>query len=105
MDPEKQETKAAGSTESLTVSSQELGKLILGEANERYKESQQEKLFLEVQRMMGCRDESRRQVRHFTASADWFSRKLQALNDGAFKFDALTGALIFDDPDLQRANY
>lgn len=99
-----EENKASGSTE-LTLRSSELGPAILKEAKKRYNQEQQDCLLKDVQRLMTNRDESLRQERHYRYSAEWFARKLKALNDGAFKFDELTVALVFDDPDLQRANY
>ena len=62
-------------------------------------------IFRDVQRLMEARDEARRQQKHYAASVAWFTKKLEALQAGAFEFDTITGVFTFQDGDLNRANY
>lgn len=83
----------------------DLGKLIIAEALDRYDLGRRDKIYSEVMRLMACRDDARRLVALYTASAEWYRRKLEAIEKGEFRINDLTGALEFPDQELQRANY
>ncbi|HKM99470.1 MAG TPA: hypothetical protein VJX23_03055 [Candidatus Binataceae bacterium] len=92
-------------TNALTFPPSSLGPALVGEAAERYNESRLAAVSADIQRLMAGRDESLRQERHWALSAEWFRKKLAAINAGEFTFDELRGAIVMNDPDLQRANY
>jgi hypothetical protein len=96
---------ADAKSDSLTLTSQVLGAALVGEASKRYDEMRREAVYHDIQRLMAGRDDSLRLQRHHAAAAAWFTKKIDAIHAGEFKFDEITGVLLFNDPDLQRANY
>lgn len=89
----------------LALPTKELGRVLVHEAAQRYDEARRELIFNDVQRLMQCRDDSLRQAKFYTRSADWYTRKLAAIETGEFTFDKVTGILTFTDPEFARANF
>lgn len=89
---------------SLTKTS-ELGQAIISEAQKRYDEHRRETVLILVQRLMQFRDDSIRQERTYAKAADWYRKKLAAIDAGEFTMDEITGFMTFADQDLNRANY
>ena len=91
-------------TEQILVPTSELGTALIAEANKKYRSLLQEKVMNDVHRLMVCRDESKAAIKNFTLSADWYTRKLAAIEAGEFTFDT-HGNIFMNDVDLRRANY
>jgi hypothetical protein len=92
------------STQSLIKASDVTGEKLIDAAVESFREDWKNRVVGEVKRLLGCREDSLSRIEFFTRSANWYERKLNAINGAKFKFTR-EGQMIFEDEDLNRANY
>jgi hypothetical protein len=89
----------------LVKQNQALGASLISEADKRNEENRREALLKDVAALVCHRDESLEKSDFYAKAADWYSRKLAAIEAGEFAFNPRTGSIVMTDEDLQRANY
>lgn len=83
----------------------DLGRAIHSEAMAREKKAREDRVIAEVQRIENARLEYLHKADFAQKATEWYARKLEAIRAGEFDFDLATGAMLFHNPDFERANY
>jgi len=91
--------------EEIVKPNQAFGQALVTEAEKRNEDNRREALLIDVSRLAAHRDESLEKSDFHKKAAEWYTRKLAALEAGEFEFNPRTGQITPIDPDLQRANY